>query len=86
MKGNHWKIRNGKTIRFWLDSWIYGIGPLANLDTFKDKATNECKLEEYLTDDKKWDMDKLNVGVGPQLAQQITYFPIPSNDIEDDMC
>ncbi|KAK8613344.1 hypothetical protein V6N13_101109 [Hibiscus sabdariffa] len=52
-----WQICNGSPVRFWTDSWLGEIGPLANYALFRDWSVSKDVLVRdmvILDDDWNW--------------------------------
>ena len=86
-QGMRWKLGNGHTILFWLDSWCHE-SPLVEL-LESDRSINDMtqvKVKEFITQEKLWDTAKLSQVLPHHLVKLVLAVPIPLTNMEDSFC
>ena len=86
-QGIRWKVGNGHTISFWLDSWCHEL-PLIELFDPDSSGTDrsQVKVNEFITPAKVWDIAKLSQVLPQHLVKLVLAVPIPMTNMEDSFC
>jgi len=86
-QGIRWKLGNGHTISFWLDSWCHG-SPVVELSdpgpVVADRS--KVKVNGFITIEKSWDTTKLSQILLQHLVRLVLAVPIPLTNMEDSFC
>ena len=82
MTGISWQVGDGKTIRFWKDTWVTEgvLKPTPNNLSMWDEDET---VSNYIKDDKSWDIDKLRHVLKPEEVDEVCKVVLPLNNIID---
>ena len=83
-EGLHWQIGDGRTIRFWTDSWTTK-GPLLTYAKGQSMINKEATVNEFFNSEKKWDKTKLEQVLPLEIASEVLEEQIPENDLQDQL-
>ena len=86
-RGIRWKLGNGQSISFWLDSWCHELPLIELLDPDREiTALSQVKVQEFITQEKLWDIAKLSQVLPQHLVKLVLAVPIPLTNMNDSFC
>jgi len=86
-KGVRWKVDNGMSINFWLDSWCANESLAKMLYvTYAALIDTSLKVSHFITCNNEWNVAKLQPLVGRAQLQLILTILISFNPIPDLIC
>ena len=78
--------RGQKSIKLWMDNWCHQKNLIHLLGHIPAKVNIHSTVSEFITNNHRWDIGKLNFILPHSLTKLVTNNALPIYQIEDDSC
>ncbi|KAJ1391877.1 ribonuclease H [Sesbania bispinosa] len=79
-----WNIGNGKSTRFWSDTFIHGLSPLSNYAFQPSSVSQDCSLVASFASNGSWNLEILQTSLPPEVIEKLNAITPPRENLEDD--